>query len=369
MHFPNRNSLFLMIVSMMLLFGISSFAATVQIPEWYRMSAVLSEAPVIDENFDAVVKLEAVTGNLVDSEVRVIVPEGWLVEKAVQKVDLIKQGKTEEIRFRITAKSFLSPASIVVEAALQVPVKDLSERIKKEIPESASGMIETVESWPAVSRRYTDIAFALLAEESFYPLSGDMWLNYDDRLSPSNGFKGPVFYQNPVVTAHQAQTDLEMFEKLENYLKADPQMLEKLSQSGIDVEKKRHDQITALYVLAVTAYLEQKYDLVSGFLDRIEAQISSSDNQTFENMRIASANLRGLSFWAQGQRRLAEEALKKAFYINRKNSLQRYVLRNIGLFMLAGGDRNTAAEMFRLALNMKVSYTLLAGESELLRKN
>jgi len=369
MHSIKSASRYLSVFFAMTMICISSFAATVQIPDWYKMSASLTDIPTMGSSFEVVVKLEALIGNLNDTEVRVIIPEGWSVEKAIQKQLMVKQGQTAEIRFPITPGSFLSNATIVVEAALRVPVNELSEYIKREFPDSAEGMIESVKGWPAVSKRYTDVAFALLAEESFYPLSGDMWLSYDDRMAPQKEFRGPVFYQDPIVTAHQAQTDLEMFEKLENYLKADPQMLEKLAESGIDVEKKRHDQMIALYVLAAGAFVDRKHDLAIGFLDRLESQFPEKAGSNFESLRIAAANLRGLSFWANGQRRLAEEFLKKAFYINRKNPVQRYVLRNIGLLMIAAGDRDTAAEMFRLGLNMKPGYTVMSTEAGLVRKN
>lgn len=369
MHSIKSAGRFFSVVFILTMICLNSFAATVQIPDWYRMSASLSEVPVMGKSFEVVVKLESLIGSLNDTEMRLILPEGWKADRMSQKQTIVRQGQTAELRFVVTPTSFLNHASIVVEAALKVPVNELSERIRKEFPDSAAGMIESVKAWPSVSKRYADVAFALLEDESFYPLSNDMWLSYDDRMAPAKGFRGPVFYQDPVITAHQAQTDLEMFEKLENYLKADPQMLEKLSESGIDIEKKRYDQMAALYVLAAGAFVERNHDLTIGFLDRLEAQFNPKNTSVYENLRIAATNLRGLSFWAQGQRRLAEDFLKKAFYLNRKNPVQRYVLRNIGLLMLAGGDKDTAAEMIRLGLNMKSGYTLMTREAELVRKN
>ncbi|MDD3147869.1 MAG: hypothetical protein PHD82_11240, partial [Candidatus Riflebacteria bacterium] len=79
--------------------------------------------------------------------------------------------------------------------------------------------------------------------------------------------------------------------------------------------------------------------------------------------------LKGLVFWSQGQKRLAEDAMKKAFYANRKHALQRYVLRNIGLLMLSNRDRDTASQMYNLARPFKQGYILLESEAALLKKN
>jgi tetratricopeptide (TPR) repeat protein len=196
-----------------------------------------------------------------------------------------------------------------------------------------------------------------------------MWLSYDDGLSPESGFRGPAYFEDSLITLHQAQTDVEMFEKLENYLKSDPALIKKIEQSGIDVAKKRQDLLLALYVLAVKSFQDRAMEQAIGFLDRFDARMAIEPASSFENLRIAAANLRGLVFWAQGQRRPAEESLKKAFYSSRKNPVQRYVLRNIGLLMLSAKDRDTAAEMFRLAATMKHGYTLLDRESKLIKKN
>lgn len=350
--------------------GNSLIAATIQVPDWYNLSAHLVSAPEMGKPVELKVKLQALIGTLQNSQVRLILPDTWTTDRLSATINLIKEGQAEELTFSVTPASFLNQASIVVEAVLTVPQKDLTERINKEFSgNAANGLIESVKSWPPVTKRYADISFAMLEEESFYPLSGDMWLTYDDKLSPEAGFKGPAYFEDPMITAHQAQTDVEMFEKLENYLKSDPQLIAKLVESGIDIGSKRRDQLSGLYVLAAKAYQDKSFDIASGFLERLESQFSEEDANAFESLKIAAANLRGLVFWSQGNRRLAEETLKKAFYSNRKNPIQRYVLRNIGLLMLGGKDRDTAAQMFKLAADMKQGYTLLEKEINLVKKN
>jgi hypothetical protein len=160
-----------------------------------------------------------------------------------------------------------------------------------------------------------------------------------------------------------------MFNKLTGYIKTDPNLLKTMQESGIDIGRKRYDQLNGLYVLAVKAYQDNSLDIAGSFINQFETAIKSEEESAFENLRIAIGNLKALIYWGKGQRRLAEDAFKKTFYYNRKHPLQRYILRNLGLFMLAGKDSSTAAEMFRLSRSFKKGYSLLERESELIGKN
>ena len=344
-------------------------AETVQVPEWFRLTAQLAAAPELNKPVELRVNLHSVIGSISAAQIRLILPEAWKADQEEIKTRPVAEGDKYEAVFKVTPGSYLSQGSIVVEAAFQVPKNELIARIRRDMPDHAADLSETIKNWPDETRRYTDISFALLAEETFYPISSDMWLSYDDRLTLQKGFRGPAYYEDQLITAHQAQTDVEMFGKLEGYLKADINLLEKLSESGIDINRKRYDQLNGLYVLAVKAYQENSLDIATSFINQFETAIKSEPETSFENLRIAAGNIKGLIYWGKGQRRLAEDALKKAFYANRKHPLQRYVLRNIGLLTLSGGDRSTAAEMFRLARGFKKGYTLLENESELLNKN
>lgn len=366
---PQHRRIFRLLLPLLAIFILSNLgAATVQTPEWFMLTAQLAAPPEINKPASVTVKLQALIGTLPEAKVRLILPEGWKVDRDALTSSAVKEGGSAELAFTVTPATFLAQGSIVVEAVLNVPKDDLIARIKRDYPDTAAEMSAAVAAWPAESKRYADIAFALFADESFYPLSGDMWLSYDDKLAPEEGFRGPVFYEDSLITAHQAQTDVEMFDKLQNYIKTDPQLVAKLAESGIDINSKRNDQLNALYVLAVKAYQDRNFPVASGFIDQFEAQIQQVEAGAFESLRIAAANMKGLIFWAQGQKRLAEDALKKAFYANRKHPLQRYILRNIGLLMLSGGDRDTAAQMLNLALPFKQGYTLLEKEAGMVRK-
>ena len=344
-------------------------AATTQVPEWFRLSAKMTTAPEMGKDIAVKVSLHAIVGNLADSSVRLVLPESWKAEKDTLQVAFIKEGTSSELLFNVTPGSCLAQGVIVVEALLAVPKDELTAKIARDFSESAAEMTASIKAWPPQTKRYADIAFAMFAEESFYPLSADMWLSYDDKLSPEEGFRGPAYFEDPVVAPHQAQTDIEMFDKLQNYMKSDPQLAAKLVESGIDIDNKRHDQLNGLYVLAVKAYQKRMFAEADGFISQFEAQDVQLKSPAFENLKIAFANLKGLLYWAQGQTRLAEDALKKAFYSNRKHPLQRYVLRNIGLLMLAGHDRKTAGQMLDLALQFKRGYTLLEKETRLIGNN
>ena len=164
-----------------------------------------------------------------------------------------------------------------------------------------------------------------------------------------------------MISPFQAQTDVEMFEKLRGLLRGNPEMAAGLAAQGIDVEKKRRDFHNGLYVLAVQAYLKGDYEATLAFLARLEQEIGESAEPF---LRIAAGNLQALGFWGRGMRKQAEDSFRKTFYQHRKHPLQRYVLRNLGLFMLHRQDKESAREMFRLALKLKPTYSLLRREYE-----
>lgn len=352
-----------------LLYSFHLSAATVQVPEWFRLTAELAKAPELNQPVELRVNLQSLIGRISEAQIRLILPEAWKSEPEQLKTQSIAQGENYQTVFKVTPGSYLSQGSIVVEAAFQAPKGELITYVSREMPKQATDLSETIRNWPDQTKRYADISFALTPEETFYPVSADMWLSYDDRLISQKGFRGPVFYEDPLITAHQAQTDVEMFSKLAGYLKADQNLLETLRESGIDINRKRYDQLNGLYVLAVKAYLDNSLDIAGNFVEQFDSAIKSEQATAFENLRIAAGNIKGLIYWGKGQRRLAEDAFKKTFYSNRKHPLQRYILRNLGLLMLAGSDRATATEMFRLARAFKAGYTLLESESNLLGNN
>ena len=365
----HRPVIFSAIILVMLLISTVATAETAQIPEWFNLSAGLAAPPELGKPVTVNVKLQMLIGNVDNAELRLILPESWKSEPATHTSGLVSEGNSADFSFVVTPGSCLNQGSIVVEAVMKPPFDALIARINRDFPESAEGMIASVKAWPAETKRYADIAFALFADESFYPLTGDMWLAYEDSLSPEAGFRGPSYYEDTLISAHQAQTDIEMFDKLQNVLKTDPGFAGKLAESGIDIVKKRQDMLNGLYVLAVKSWQAKSYPEAAGFIEQLEKLLEEEKAGSFENLKISVANLKGISFWSQSQKRLAEDAFKKAFYANRKHPLQRYVLRNIGLLMLANKDRETAIQMFDLALPMKQGFTLLAKEAQLLRKN
>ena len=185
-----------------------------------------------------------------------------------------------------------------------------------------------------------------------------MWTSYDDRWKPAGALRGPAYFQESMITPYQAQTDVEMFDKLQKLLKTNPTMRQTLMQSGINLEKKHHDFQVGLYVLATQAYRKGDLETATTLLNRLEPIVSKKDPR----LQIAVGNLKALVLYSRGLRKPAEDAFRKVFYAHRKHPLQRYVLRNLGLLMLARKDRDSAREMFRLALRIKSGYTLLRKE-------
>lgn len=345
--------------------AISLQAETVQIPEWHKLNAKLNGYPEVGETVELVVNLESLVGDILETEVKLLLPENWKSDRISAKMPVVRAGSFSELKFQITPTDFLAQGSIVVQANIIVPKSAIAEKIKKDFKTNSSEMIKTVLNWPDLAKRYADVAFAIFPEESFYPLTGHMWLDYDDTLTPREGFKGPAYYDDKMLSSHQAQTDVEMFEKLSAFMVSDKDFAKNIALSGVDVKKKEYDYFSGLYVLAVKDFKESRYDAATGFVDLLLKKLPEK-GVLYENIKISAHNLRALIFWAQGQKRVAEDALKKAFYVNRKHPLQRYILRNIGLLMVSRRDDVTAQQMFKLALSYKSGYTQVVKEALIL---
>ncbi|MDD3002127.1 MAG: hypothetical protein PHF29_10270 [Candidatus Riflebacteria bacterium] len=348
--------------------AISLHAETVQIPEWHKLNAKLNGYPEVGKSVELIVNLESLIGNIPETDIKLLLPANWKSDRINAKMPAVKAGSFAELKFEITPADFLSQGSIIVQADVTVPKSAIVEKINSEFKTNSSEMAKTVSNWPDVAKRYADVAFAIYPEESFYPLTGNMWLDYDDTLSPREGFRGPAYYEDKMLSAHQAQTDVEMFEKLAVFMASEKGFAKTLVESGIDLKKKEYDYFSGLYVLAVKDFKESKYEQATAFANLLLQKLPDK-GVLYENIKISAYNLRGLIFWAQGQKRVAEDALKKAFYVNRKHPLQRYILRNIGLLMVSRRDDITAQQMYKLAISYKSGYTLAKREALILGNN
>ena len=343
-------------------------AYTDGIPEWYRLSAILAATPEVDRPIEVLASLTAITGDLQDVHIKLLLPPGWAPASPSEDLAILKAGQTRVFRFSIKAASPLPNASIGCCFTAKVPKTALAEKIRSmKLPEGEL-MIKAVERWSDLGTGYTDISFALFAEEGFFPIGNDMWTLYDDRLKPKGMLRGPSLYKNEVITIHQAEIDVQMYSRLQKELVANPSLAEQLKQSGVDIGRKQGDALNAFLVLGTDAFLRGEFPQVLSIMERLEAESKRCPPDHFIDLRIAAANLRALARWSNGDHREAETLLRDAFYQNRKNPVQRYVLRNLGLLMIDKGDKGTAREMFRLALEMKPSFTLLAQESAHIKK-
>lgn len=344
-------------------------ADTVKLPQWYKMLASFEEAPALGKQALVNVELTAVIGDIENASIRLILPNGWTVDKALARVKIIEQDKTEVVKFLVTPKTMLAQGSIVVEVVFNTPKEAIYSAIDEMMLDrnTSENLKKDVKAWPDPTKRYTDIAFAIFPEESFYPLSSDMWVNYDNTLAPDKGFNGPVYYKDSLISIHQAQTDVEMFSRLTKLLETDENLAFQLFEKGIDLNKKHFDYLNGLYVLAVEAWQNNDCQISLDFLEELERSLPNVKGDLAENLKISAANIKALVFWKQNQKRLAQEAFQKAFYQNRKHKLQRYVLRNLGLLMYSTKDKSTAIQMYDLAKNIKKGYSLLDKEYSLLK--
>ncbi len=345
-----------------------AFASTIQLPAWYEFTAALEAIPQVDQPVPVVASLTALVGDIENISISLVLPPGWTADKTSDVLARLPAKSTHAFRFLVKPAGPLPNGGIGCSFQARSPKAALISAIRATGHDLAEAMAQAVANAPETGSGYADIAFALFAEEGFYPLGGTMWLAYDDRLKPSDALRGPSVWKDEMISTHQAETDVEMFERLQQQLAANPQLAEQLAANGIDVARKRGDALHALLILATEAYLKGEFPRSLELLTRFEGAMSALAADQQLELRIAGRNLRALCLWASGNKRGAEDLLRETFYLNRKLPIQRYVLRNLGLMTLDKGDRNTAREMFRLALDIKPAYTLLQKELAQLQK-
>ncbi|HNV70382.1 MAG TPA: hypothetical protein PKO06_11835 [Candidatus Ozemobacteraceae bacterium] len=352
-----------------LLFAVSSaWARTIQIPAWYEFSAALEEVPQIDQPVHFIASLTALVDDIDNVSVSLVLPPGWSADKTSDTLAKLPAKQTHGFRFLIKPAGPLPNGGIGCSFQARVPKAALIESVRATGHDLGEAMAQAIANSPDVGNGYTDVAFALFAEEGFFPLGETMWLAYDDRFKPSEALRGPSVWKDELISTHQAETDVEMFDRLKQQLTSNPRLAEQLARNGIDVNRKRGDALHAQLVLATEAYLKGEFPRCLEWLTRFEGEMAAGEAGQQLELRIAGRNLRSLCLWASGNKRDAEELLRETFYLNRKLPVQRYVLRNLGLLTLEKGDRNTAREMFRLALEIKPAYSLLKKEFALLQK-
>ncbi len=364
-----RSSLVLPFVFLMSVFSFpSSEAKTPNIPAWYRLSAALAAPPRLQIPLEVKVTVSATVGELDKIVVSLLLPHEWTADAVSKTIPRLGARETKTMVFLVTPKSAVPNGSIVCSIKTRVPKSALEKSIRESFPAEAEGMVRTVKGWADEGEGFTDVPFALFPEEGFYPLGSDMWIDYDDRMKPKGFTKGTVYYRDALITPHQAQTDVEMYDKLQGLLRTDPKLAEAIKSSEIDLGKKRQDFLLGLYVLGTEAFLKGDFQLAVSLLERLGAELKDVRDGFLRDLALAGRNLEGLSWWGKGDRKMAEQTLKNAFYSDRKRPVQRYILRNLGLVTLDRGDKTTAREMFRLALDLKPSFSLLEEEYNFLKK-
>jgi hypothetical protein len=342
-------------------------AKTANLPAWYRFSATLANPPQIGKPLKVIAFLEALASDLKDIRLTLTLPAGWTPATPTAVLDKLAAGATQAFSFLVTPKSASPNGAISAQFQATTTKSAIVKAITAGSPEEVAAMAAAVEALPPRPFGYTDIAFALYPEEGFYPLGSDMWRHYEDKLTPAGLMRGPVLFRDSVISLHQAQTDVEMYERLHTLLQTDPKAAAAIRASGVDLQRKRQDYVLGLFVLASEAFGQQKSAQVEQALNKLEKEYREDGKSLSPELFIAAGNLRGTVLWAKGDKKGAEEVLRSVFYQNRKAPSQRYTLRNIGLLMHDRGDRTNAREMLRLALEMKPSYTLLEQEYALLK--
>lgn len=348
----------LLLVFVVLLSASTAFGHTTNLPPYAEFSATLDSIPQVGVPLRVVGTLTALIGELKDAEISMMPPTGWAIPRPL-KLSRIASGSSRSFVFEITPSAPAPVGSILCEARIRLPKKQMIEQYRITSPENGEVLARMVEARPEFEKMYCDVAFSLHEHEGFFPLGEYMWINYDSRLVPTGFSTGPVYYREGMITPYQAQTDIEMFEKLKNLLAADPTLAHQLESTGVDISKKSHDYLLGLYVMATEAYEKGSFQTAASLISRIQSELEALPKDAHPELLIVVGNLKGLTEWATGDRKRAEETIRQTFYRERKHPLQRYSLRNLGLLMLDSGNRQMARQMFQLALQMKPEYSLL----------
>lgn len=362
-----RCRLSLVLPALLIAFGLASVhGATPNIPPFFSCSATFDQPPELRKPVTLRATLEGLIGTAHDIRVTADLPDGW-PPLAPQRLPELRVGNRHEFTWTVIPPTTAENGSILVRLTLRTPKEELTKACQEQFPGEAAAMAEGIRAWPDETSTTADVAFTLTEDEGFYPLTGDAWMQYDSRLQPKGAKRGVVYSRDPLLSVSQAQTDVEMYEQLQTLLKSDPGLGEKLASSGVDVRKKKLDQLYGLYVLGTEHYEKGAFDAALGLLQRLRDELPNQPASPIVDLGIAAGNLIALSHWAKGDQRSARKAFQDTFYGNRKHPLQRYILRNLGLLMLDTGDQTTAREMLRLAVQAKPTYSLVAREFEELR--
>ncbi|MBF0499112.1 MAG: hypothetical protein HQM09_03205 [Candidatus Riflebacteria bacterium] len=362
-----RQIRYAMIVGMFLFCVSSLIGNQNRLPEWYRFSATLNGSPSIGTQSQLLATLSALIGDIHDIEVQLMLPTGWIASPSSARLDHIPVGEGHMFRFCLTPSGALPNGSIGCSFTAMSPKQAILEHCRT-LGADGAEIARSTQALPEKSGGFTDVAFALFPEEGFYPLSSDMWLDYDDRLKTGEMQRGPSFYKDPLITTFQARTDIEMYERLKAKLASEPAFAKTLQETGIDLARKRADVCAGYYVVALEAFLKGSFSETESALNAFNAVESEIKDDRLGDLQTAAGNLRALTLWSKGDRKSAEAILRATFYQRRKAAVQRYVLRNLGLLSLERGDHVNARESFRLALDLKPSYALLSKEFSALKK-
>lgn len=365
----------LMIFLMINLFVLSLLSPvrgeTRQIPEWFRFSAALSATPQMGKPLEVLATVTALIGDLTDIHVRLMLPAGWAPASPAANLDRIASGSSRLFTFQVQTAGALPNGSIGCFLEAKTPKAAIGSALPQAMgltrPE-ADLLGKRIQQLPDLTSAFTDIAFAVYPEEGFYPLGSDMWQVYVDHLTPKGMIRGPVLYKDSIYGVFQAQTDVEMYQKLEKLVKSDPRAADSLKVSGIDLNRKTQDYTVAQYVLAVEALVKKNYVESFNRIETMEKTWKSLPETVQTDLKVAAGNVKAVCRWATGDKKGAEEMFRNTFYSQRKLPAQRYTLRNLGLLCLDRGDLSNGREMLRLSLEMKAGYSLLQEEMKLVKK-
>ncbi|MBF0410556.1 MAG: hypothetical protein HQM10_24635 [Candidatus Riflebacteria bacterium] len=341
----------------------TAFASQLLVPEWYNFSASLSGAPVLGEKVSVNARLSCLIGTINDITISIKLPPGWKANSESLFLKNLSSGTTHVFTFEAEALAIASAGSLLCSVTGKTPVKDLSQ-YAEQFPDQKSELLSRIQKMPEIFSSSDEVVFSLYAEEGFYPLTGDTWLAYDERIKSPRFEKGPVFYRDTLLSRAQAEYVTDMYKRLEKKIAESAGFAETLSSSGINLKSKQYDALKAYYVLAQESYLSGDFNSVSLHLSSFERLLPGFSLESVNNLKIAARNLQALNAWLNGDRRTAEKIFRETFYSGRKQPIQRYILRNMAIINTEKGDMAIARESLRIALDLKKEYSLLKKEFE-----
>lgn len=359
-----------MLLVMMLLGGAGMLSAkTFNMPAWYDLELKLSGAPEVGRPLTITASLTPLLGEIRNLTAKFVLPPGWVTRMQNLPTGPGAVGQALQFVCEVVPPAPLPLGNIGFSFSADVPKTALLAAVARDPELDANTLADVkqrIEALPARGEGYADAEFILTEVEGFYPLGPDVWTTYDNRLAGKFG-RGVVYFADAERSVDQAREVVELYGRLQQLIAHNASFPRIMQNAGVDLNAKRLEVLESLYALAVASYQKGETAAAAEFLRKFMNETDDMPQGAALPQVVAARNLNGLTAWLAGDKKKAEQELRDAFYTDRRQPLQRYVLRNLALLYLERGERDLARQTFGLARQLKPDWGMLASEAASVR--